>query len=68
MLRRKGRDTLKLELLVGRTERVTDGENTLTVLTPKGGSLKDYAFREAAYVFYRNVRSVPINKCLCSHN
>ena len=26
----------------------------LTVLTPKGGSLKDYAFREAAYVFYRN--------------
>ena len=28
MLRRKGRDTLKLELLVGRTERVTDGENT----------------------------------------
>ena len=29
-------------------------ENTLTVLTPKGGSLKDYAFREAAYVFYRN--------------
>ena len=28
MLRRKGRDTLELELLVGRTERVTDGENT----------------------------------------
>ena len=28
MLRREGRDTLKLELLVGRTERITDGENT----------------------------------------
>ena len=28
MLRCKGRDTLELELLVGRTERVTDGENT----------------------------------------
>ena len=28
MLRCEGRDTLKLELLVGRTERVTDGENT----------------------------------------
>ena len=26
----------------------------ITVLTPTGGSLKDYAFREAAYVFYRN--------------
>ena len=28
MLRSEGRDTLKLELLVGRTERVTDGKNT----------------------------------------
>ncbi len=28
-------------------------ENTITVLTPEGGTLKDYAFREAAYVFYR---------------
>ena len=28
MLRSESRDTLKLELLVGRTERVTDGENT----------------------------------------
>ena len=27
MLRCEGRDTFKLELLVGRTERVTDGEN-----------------------------------------
>ncbi len=27
---------------------------TVTVLTPKGGSLSDYAFREGAYVFYRN--------------
>ena len=29
-------------------------EETVTVLTPKGGTLQDYAFREAAYVFYRN--------------
>jgi len=29
-------------------------ESTITVLTPKGGSLKDYAYREAPYVFYRN--------------
>ncbi len=28
-------------------------ENTITVMTPKGGTLRDYAFREAAYVFYR---------------
>ena len=28
-------------------------ENTLTVMTPEGGTLKDYAFREAPYVFYR---------------
>lgn len=28
-------------------------ENTVTVMTPKGGSLKDYAYREAPYVFYR---------------
>lgn len=27
---------------------------TITVMTPKGGSLKDYAYREAPYVFYRN--------------
>lgn len=27
---------------------------TVTVMTPKGGSLKDYAYREAPYVFYRN--------------
>lgn len=27
---------------------------TLTVLTPKGGTLNDYAYREAPYVFYRN--------------
>ena len=35
-------------------DMVSIKKNTLTVLTPKGGSLKDYAFREAAYVFYRN--------------
>lgn len=29
-------------------------EDTVTVLTPKGGTLQDYAFREGAYVFYRN--------------
>ena len=29
-------------------------ENTTKVLTPKGGTLKDYQFREASYVFYRN--------------
>lgn len=29
-------------------------QETVTVMTPKGGSLKDYAFREGAYVFYRN--------------
>ena len=28
-------------------------KETITVMTPKGGTLKDYAFREAAYVFYR---------------
>lgn len=27
---------------------------TETVMTPQGGSLQDYAFREAPYVFYRN--------------
>ena len=29
-------------------------DETVTVMTPKGGSLKDYAYREAPYVFYRN--------------
>ena len=29
-------------------------ESTIKVMTPAGGSLSDYAFREAAYVFYRN--------------
>lgn len=27
---------------------------TITVLTPQGGTLQDYAYREAPYVFYRN--------------
>lgn len=27
---------------------------TVTVMTPKGGTLADYAYREAPYVFYRN--------------
>lgn len=29
-------------------------EETLTVMTPKGGTLETYAFREAPYVFYRD--------------
>lgn len=29
-------------------------EETITVMTPKGGTLQDYAFREAPYVFFRN--------------
>lgn len=28
-------------------------ENTITVLTPKGGTLNDYAYREGTYIFYR---------------
>lgn len=29
-------------------------KKTLKVLTPQGGTLQDYAYREAPYVFYRN--------------
>ena len=29
-------------------------ENTVRVITPEGGTLQDYAYREAPYVFYRN--------------
>lgn len=29
-------------------------KNTLTVMTPQRGTLQDYAYREAPYVFYRN--------------
>lgn len=29
-------------------------EETITVMTPKGGTLQDYAFREGAYVFFRD--------------
>lgn len=29
-------------------------KKTLTVMTPQGGTLQDYAYREAPYVFYRN--------------
>lgn len=35
-------------------DMVSIKKETLTVMTPKGGTLKDYAFREAPYVFYRN--------------
>lgn len=31
-------------------------DSTVTVMTPKGGSLKDYQYREAPYVFYDNGR------------
>lgn len=34
-------------------DMVSVKRNTITVMTPEGGTLKDYAFREAAYVFYR---------------
>ena len=34
-------------------DMVTVKENTIKVLTPWGGSLQDYAYREAPYVFYR---------------
>ncbi len=35
-------------------DMVSLDESTITVMTPEGGTLKDYAFREAPYVFYRN--------------
>ena len=35
-------------------DMVTLREGTTKVLTPSGGSLSDYAYREAPYVFYRN--------------
>ena len=34
-------------------DMVSVKKETIKVLTPKGGSLKDYAYREAPYVFYR---------------
>lgn len=35
-------------------DMVSIKKKTITVMTPKGGTLKDYAYREAPYVFYRN--------------
>ena len=35
------------------SDMVSVKKETIKVLTPKGGSLKDYAYREAPYVFYR---------------
>lgn len=35
-------------------DRVSIKKKTVTVMTPQGGTLQDYAFREAVYVFYRN--------------
>ena len=34
-------------------DMVSIKKETLKVMTPKGGTLKDYAYREAPYVFYR---------------
>lgn len=34
-------------------DMVTVKKETIRVMTPKGGTLKDYAYREAPYVFYR---------------
>ncbi|MBM6993897.1 MAG: family 43 glycosylhydrolase [Prevotella sp.] len=34
-------------------DMVSVKEETVRVLTPRGGSLKDYAYREGTYVFYR---------------
>ena len=36
------------------TDMTSIKEETIKVMTPKGGTLKDYAYREAPYVFYRN--------------
>lgn len=35
-------------------DMVSIKKKTLTVMTPEGGTLQDYAYREAPYVFYRN--------------
>ena len=35
------------------SDMVSVKKETIKVLTPKGGTLKDYAYREAPYVFYR---------------
>ena len=35
-------------------DMVTVRKKTLKVLTPEGGTLQDYAYREAPYVFFRN--------------
>ena len=35
-------------------DMVSIKKKTITVMTPQGGSLQDYAYREAPYVFYRN--------------
>ena len=35
-------------------DMVSIDESTTVIMTPKGGTLEDYAYREAPYVFYRN--------------
>ena len=35
-------------------DMVSVDTTTITVMTPEGGSLEDYRYREAPYVFYRN--------------
>lgn len=36
------------------TDMISIDTTSIKVLTPQGGSLRDYAYREAPYVFYRN--------------
>lgn len=36
------------------SDMVSLKQETVTVMTPKGGTLKDYQYREAPYVFYRH--------------
>lgn len=35
-------------------DMVSINNNSVKIITPSGGTLKDYAYREGAYVFYRN--------------
>ena len=35
-------------------DMISIDESSIVVLTPEGGTLRDYAYREAPYVFYRN--------------
>lgn len=37
-----------------KSDMVSLKKKSITVMTPEGGTLQDYAYREAPYVFYRN--------------